>query len=52
MSVSGVHEDHSVLLVSGPSLVAVWRGELSLSLLEGHSTLCACLTFLYWTNNM
>lgn len=31
MSVSGVHEDHSVLLVSGPSLVAIWKGELSLS---------------------
>lgn len=25
MTVSGVREDHSVLLASGPSLVAVWR---------------------------
>ncbi len=25
MTASGVHEDHSVLLASGPSLVAVWN---------------------------
>lgn len=46
MSVSGMHDDHSVLLASGPSLVAFWNGELSYSLLVGHSTLCECLTFL------
>lgn len=27
MSFSGVREDHSVLLASGPSLVAVWKGD-------------------------
>lgn len=44
MSFSGVCEDHSVLLASGPSPVAVWKGE-SYGLL-------ACLTFLYWTKNI